>query len=165
MPNYTNTVIYKIVCNDLNITDCYIGHTTHFIKRKQHHKESCNRITDTHYNYKFYSIIRANGGWTNWSMIEIEKFPCLDANEAKAREHHWYVLNNSTLNSRQPLGPTKAEYIMQHKPEKLLYDQQRNSIKHSCECGGRYSAKYKPAHFRCKKHMNYIATTELVLTV
>ena len=31
---YSKTVIYKIVCNDINITDCYIGHTTAFSKRK-----------------------------------------------------------------------------------------------------------------------------------
>jgi hypothetical protein len=25
------------------------------------------------YNLKLYQIIRANGGWDNWDMIEIEK--------------------------------------------------------------------------------------------
>ena len=99
MPNYTNTIIYKIVCNDLNITDCYVGHTTHFIKRKQKHKHSCNVMTNKKYNLKIYMAIRANGGWVNWSMIEIEKFPCLDANEAKAREHHYYELFHAKLNS------------------------------------------------------------------
>ena len=29
--DYSRTVIYKIVCNDLSITDCYVGHTTEFI--------------------------------------------------------------------------------------------------------------------------------------
>jgi hypothetical protein len=26
-----------------------------------------------------YSTIRENGGWNNWSMVEIEKYPCKDA--------------------------------------------------------------------------------------
>jgi len=161
MPEYANTIIYKIVCNDLNIIDCYVGHTTNFTKRKQQHKENCYNTSSTHYNYKIYTSIRANGDWTNWSMIEIEKFSCLDANEARARERYWYELNNSTLNSRQPLGLSKSEYYIQHKAEKLIYDQQRNSVKHECECGGRYSVKYKPAHLRCKRHTNFISTTEL----
>ena len=28
--DYSRTVLYKTVCNDLNITDCYVGHTTDF---------------------------------------------------------------------------------------------------------------------------------------
>ena len=32
--NYSSTIIYKIVCKDLNVKDIYIGHTTNFIKRK-----------------------------------------------------------------------------------------------------------------------------------
>ena len=110
MPNYTNTIIYKIVCNDLNITDCYVGHTTHFIKRKKQHKQGCNVATSSRYHLKIYTIIRANCGWTNWSMIEIEKFPCLDANEAKSREHHYYELFHAKLKSVRPLGLTKTEY-------------------------------------------------------
>jgi hypothetical protein len=35
MPNYQNTVIYKIVCNDLSIKDLYVRHTTNFRKRKR----------------------------------------------------------------------------------------------------------------------------------
>jgi hypothetical protein len=35
--NFSKTIIYKIVCNDLTITDVYVGHTTNFIKRKAKH--------------------------------------------------------------------------------------------------------------------------------
>ena len=42
--DYSKTIIYKIVCNDLNITDVYVGHTTNFIKRKARHKYDCNNI-------------------------------------------------------------------------------------------------------------------------
>jgi len=28
--DYSSTIIYKLVCNDLNITDNYVGHTTNF---------------------------------------------------------------------------------------------------------------------------------------
>jgi hypothetical protein len=32
--DYSKTILYKLVCNDLNITECYVGHTTHFVKRR-----------------------------------------------------------------------------------------------------------------------------------
>jgi len=72
--DYSKTIIYKIVCNDLNITDVYVGHTTNFIKRKAHHKSNCVNPIFKSYNFKIYNIIRQNGGFENWSMIEIEKF-------------------------------------------------------------------------------------------
>ena len=42
MPDYNNTIIYRIVCKDANITDCYVGHTTNMVKRRQQHKHTCN---------------------------------------------------------------------------------------------------------------------------
>jgi hypothetical protein len=87
--DYSKTIIYKIVCNDLNIKDLYVGHTTEFTKRKYKHKYSCNTEAHHTHNYQVYKTIRANGGWDNWSMIEIEKLPCTDANEARKRERFW----------------------------------------------------------------------------
>ena len=40
--DYSKTIMYKIVCNDLNVKDCYVGHTINWIKRKSSHKTSCN---------------------------------------------------------------------------------------------------------------------------
>ena len=107
--NYQNTIIYKIVCDDLNITDSYVGHTTNFVKRKQQHKESCNNVNSKSYNRKVYKIIRDNGGWNNWNMIEIEKYKCNDANEARSKERYWYEELNSKLNSCYP-GRKEQEY-------------------------------------------------------
>ena len=100
--NYQNTVIYKIVCNDLNITDCYVGHTTNFRHRKASHKHICSNDEHKDYNVKLYKSIRQNGGWNNWTMIEIEKFPCNDSNEAHARERYYYELLNATNNTNYP---------------------------------------------------------------
>jgi hypothetical protein len=89
--DYSKTVIYKIVCNDLNIIGCYVGHTTDFIRRKQSHKSHCTNEKDKKkYDFKVYKTIRENGGWDNYSMIEIEKYPCKDANEATAKEREWF---------------------------------------------------------------------------
>ena len=102
MPDYNNTIIYRIVCKDANITDCYIGHTTNMVKRRQHHKCSCTKENNKQYNQKVYKFIRENGGWFNWIMIEIEKYPCNDVAEAIAREYHNYSLFNASLNCKVP---------------------------------------------------------------
>jgi hypothetical protein len=47
---------------------------------------------------KLYQVINANGGWENWSMIEIEKYPCKDNYEATRRERHWCEVLNANLN-------------------------------------------------------------------
>jgi hypothetical protein len=100
--NYANTVIYKIVCNDLNITECYVGHTTDIVCRKQSHKKRCITETDKKHNLKVYKIIRDNGGWDDYSIIEIEKFPCQDVQEAKKKEREWFEKLNCSLNTYLP---------------------------------------------------------------
>lgn len=39
--DYSQTIIYKICCKDVSVTDIYIGHTTNFIQRKHNHKKCC----------------------------------------------------------------------------------------------------------------------------
>ena len=97
--DYSNTIIYKIYCKDINVTDVYVGHTTNFTKRKYQHKISTNNITN---KGKIYNIIRNNGGWDNWDMIEIAKYNCKDATEARIKEQEHYALLNSSLNSNPP---------------------------------------------------------------
>ena len=46
---YNNTIIYKIVCNDLNIKDLYVGHTTDFTKRKYKHRLNCINFGEHHH--------------------------------------------------------------------------------------------------------------------
>lgn len=107
--NYQNTTIYKIVCKDISITDCYVGSTTNFTKRKYQHKTSCNNINDKAYKVNVYVFIRANYGWENWDMIEIEKYPCNDLNEALKRERYWIETLKATLNKVIP-SRTQKEY-------------------------------------------------------
>ena len=91
--DYFKTIIYKIVCKDLNITDFYIGSTTEFTRRKNLHKHD-SKIKD----FSIYLCIRKNGGWDNWDMIEIEKHPCMDSNEKRKRERYWMEELKPTLN-------------------------------------------------------------------
>jgi len=107
--NYLNTIIYKIVCKDLSITDVYVGQTTNYTKRKNQHKRNCCNLDYKKHNLKVYQYIRENGGWENFDMIEIEKYPCNDANEARKRERFWFEELNAKLNQVYP-SRTKQEY-------------------------------------------------------
>ena len=100
--DYQKTIIYKIVCNDLSIKHIYVGHTTDFTKRKGAHKRNTTYEKGVKFNYKLYKTIRENGGWDNYEMIEVEKYPCNDGNEARKRERYWYEKLNANLNTNAP---------------------------------------------------------------
>jgi hypothetical protein len=109
--DYSKTIFYRIVCNDLNIKDCYIGHTTNFIKRKQQHKCGCNNENNKSFNLKVYKFIRENGDWNNWSMIMIEQISCKNFNEACKLERKFIEEYNATLNIHIPTRTKKEYYI------------------------------------------------------
>ena len=117
--DYTRTVIYKICCNDLNVTDVYVGHTTCFNKRKWEHKHHSNYEKSKRYNSKVYQSIRDNGGWDNWCMIQICEYPCKSLQEAITEERRYYELLNAKLNTNHP-GRGQKENYYEKRDEKLL---------------------------------------------
>jgi hypothetical protein len=113
--DYAKTVIYKLCCKNPLITDIYIGHTTNFIQRKKHHKNSYNNINNKEYNKYAYKFIRDNGGWDNWNMVQIEEFSCKNKREAEAKEHQWIVDLKASLNKYMPYAMYKeTPQIYQH---------------------------------------------------
>lgn len=169
--DYSKTVIYKIVSNDLNIKEVYVGSTTNFTKRKCQHKSSCNNINDKKYNYKLYQFIRANGGWNSFSMIEIEKYICSDGNESRAKERQWFEQLNAQLNMVCPGAYVngKKEYIKIYKEtnkeeikqyykiynetNKDKINEQRN-VPYLCQCGCTITKRNKASHQKSQKHIN-----------
>ena len=116
--DYSNTIIYKIVCNDINIKDTYVGHTTNFVQRKHAHKQGVNNPKYSNYSCKLYKFIRNHGGWNNWSMIIVAFKNCNNNYEACALEHEYYKLLNANLNSIDPLPKEitqKKEKIIEYK--------------------------------------------------
>lgn len=95
---YDDVTIYKIVCKDETITNCYIGSTTNFLRRISMHKSACNN----HKNNKLYNFIRMNGGWDNFIMVKIINFACSNLKQVLVKEHEYYLLYNSNLNTNIP---------------------------------------------------------------
>ena len=83
--DYSKTIIYKIEHID-DDSLVYVGHTTNWDKRKCKHKFNCYAEKSGHYNLKLYQMIRENGGWEKFRMIEIEKYPCNNRRDADKRE-------------------------------------------------------------------------------
>ena len=84
MPDYSKIVIYKIQhLKDESLL--YVGSTTNFTRRKCEHKLRYNN-PNKEYNKKLYKMIRDNGGWDCFKMIQIKEFPCNNRREAEAEE-------------------------------------------------------------------------------
>ena len=146
--DYSNTLIYKIYCNDAAISDLYVGHTVNFVQRKLAHKYYCN---NDKINNKLYNTIRQNGGWDNWKMDIVGVYNCANLHEAKIKEQEFFISLNATLNSIEPISskPVKTHVA---KPvvaadTDVVVDMSNNLLpyKFHCEC----------CDFKCNKKSNY----------
>jgi hypothetical protein len=179
--DYKQTIIYKLCCKNISITEIYVGHTTNFTKRKNCHSSSCNNEKQKEYNYPVYQFIRENGGWDNWTMILIEEYSCDNKLQASQRERYWLETLNATLNNRIP-SRTQQEYYEENREiiieknkkyretneERIL--QQRatyreenrekineiKKIKIICECGVEINKNHLARHRTSIKHQNYL---------
>lgn len=150
--DYTETHFYKIVCNDLNITPIYVGHTTHFQKRKWAHKEQCDKDNITQYVYRF---INENGGWNNWSMILINTEKCENVLEARKRERHYIEEHKASLNKIMPYIDSEEKYI-----KDLEHKRVAGKKPYICACGETFRIDGKSKHEKTEKHRRYMRQLE-----
>ena len=111
--DFSRTEIYKLQCKDKNILETYIGYMTNR-NREACHKSSCNKETSPDYNDYKYKFIRENGGWDNWELIIIEKYPCNNLIEAREREQYYISKNENSLNVSKSVR-TKEQKILYEK--------------------------------------------------
>ena len=143
MVNYNQCYVYKISSKNENIPQCYIGSTTNFRGRKAEHKKATANDKDKNYNTKKYQYIRENGGWDNWTMIELEKYPCNDRRELEARERYWAEQYHNNLLNIKKICITKEEIKEKEKERK-------NHI--ICECGLTASINHIARHRKSERH-------------
>lgn len=125
--DYNNTIVYKLVCKDITITEIYVGHTTNFTKRKSSHKCRCNNLDNPKSHYYVYRYIRDHDGFENWDMVVIKKYKCEDKLEALKHERYHIDKLKATLNKVLPLR-TKKEYLEDTKEAKKQYDKEYRKI-------------------------------------
>lgn len=171
MPNYANSSVYKLLKqDDYDNKNIYIGSTTNFKVRKNNHKTCCNNDNAKSYNLKVYQFIRDNGGWTEWTMIQLEAFPCETKKELQNRERYWIEQLKPVLNIEIPTK-TLTEYNKEYRDnnkEKLVenyniyYDKNKEVIlekkkeKITCECGSIVCKHTLAKHKRTQTHIKWI---------
>ena len=129
------TTIYKIVCKYPLVTDCYVGRSKDVTMRFNQHRVSCNYETGKGYNCKVYKTIRANGGFDNWNLVEIETIEHADDDTLlpRQREAFWYHELNATLNNNVP----------NQSPELSKSIWKKNNPEYFIEYGKQYALKNK----------------------
>lgn len=176
--------IYKIVCNNPEITDCYVGSCQSFRTRKANHKSICNNENNKKYNMNVYQFIRANGGWANFNMIAIEQVNYTIRHELLLRERFHLERLGATLNK---VIPSRT----QQESKKTYYEANKNEISHqrkayresnktqinekqkeyyeanktqliTCECGKSCTKNNISNHKRTKNHRQYQQIYEFI---
>ena len=116
MVNYQNSFIYKIQHKE-NKELIYIGSSTNYTRRKQCHKDRTKNKTT-----KLYETIRNNGGFDNFIMEEIKKFPCNSKKELEIEEQKCMEEYNCTLNTLKSFITEEDKKIRDAKSHKKLYE-------------------------------------------
>ena len=96
-----NYSIYKIVCKDESVTECYVGSSKDIKERTKSHKNTCHNENSPSYNLKIYQTIREFGGWDNWLLVILEELPDSTKSQATIREEYWRIKLGANLNSRK----------------------------------------------------------------
>ena len=181
--DYSNTIIYKLCCKDITITEIYIGHTTDMRKRKYQHESVCNNEKRKSYNLNVYQFIRENYGWDNWDMIEIERYNAIDGYDATKRERYWIEELKASLNmiiptrthkeweeknkdylkeyhkikyenNREILGQKAKEYSIKNR--EIISEKAKEKIE--CECGCKIRKRELLKHMKTQKHQDIISS-------
>jgi len=99
-------------------------------------------------------------------MLEIEKYPCKDGNEARLRERYWYEQLNANMNMVNP-NCSKQEYYHDNKVCITQYQKEYRQINKEilsekfkitfiCECGSICRHRAKARHDKSIKHIDFI---------
>ena len=176
-PKYQQAQIYTIRCYS-NPNLIYVGSTCNLLsKRLSQHKSNLKLFQSTGEGYTTsFEIVK----YSDCYIELLESFACNNKNELNAREGY-YIRSIDCVNKVIP-DRTQKEYYEDNKEiivekKKQYYEENKKTIienvkqyyeenkeqikekknlKYSCECSGKYTECNKSAHFRSKKHQNYL---------
>jgi hypothetical protein len=95
---------YKLVCNNLDTEEVFVGYTTLTMKSMlKIHKNCCQNVNGVAYDRDIYKIIRATGGFSNWSTEILEKGYFKNIGEVKQRKKEWIEKTPNDVNMVRPL--------------------------------------------------------------
>ena len=145
-------VIYQIKTAD----GLYVGSTTEFNKRKSAHKK---HIIDCPDRLVYKNIISNNGIY----KIEIYcNVNCRDRRHLEFFEEQYRIILGANLNMNKCFRTTEDK----NKSSRNFYNTNRDIInikrneKFICDCGGKYTLRNKPRHFKTQQHLKYIKDSQ-----
>jgi len=94
-------IFYKIVCISDDIDLCYVGSTANWKERQRKHKNTCYNENTKEYNSKKYQIIRENGGWCNFKMVQLGTREQLTKREAEQIEEEYRQELKANMNGKR----------------------------------------------------------------
>ena len=162
--------IYMIFCKNYFEEDgCesyYIGHSKNMKMRKELHKSCSKNPNSEKYPYPIYKIIRENGGWDNWYVIELEEFECFSEKEASIKENEYIKIFEPDMNDRKAyISSEELKNLHKHyekinkekrKIQKAKYyieNKEHKNEQFYCDCGGKFTFSHKARHLKTKKHI------------
>lgn len=148
MVNYSNGKIYKIA--SLNTNKIYIGGTTERLSvRMAKHRYSCK----TYGSYTSKDVIK----YGNAFIILIEKYPCTDRDELRAREQHWIdKFKNICVNHNAAYtGLSGPDYQHKyHQNEKWVNAKKEPKL--CIYCDYHISSRHMARHYKSSNHKDAI---------
>jgi hypothetical protein len=113
-----------------------------------------NAFENSNYkNLKIYQTIKENGGWNNWQLVQVEKYPCEDSEQAKMRERYWFEILQNEVRTEDEAKEQKKfnrkQYYLEHATQKKAYQRQyeaKNADKIKA-----YRKQYKKDHIEENK--------------
>jgi hypothetical protein len=148
MPDYSKGKIYKIVSD--NIEGTYYGSSadTLWSRFGRHNRDFRAWKKGTHNYVTSFKLIEAG----NASIVLVEKYPCNDKIELKARER-FYIENNECVNKNVP-NRTQKEYYQDNKEKKKEQMKEYRKLTFQCLCDGeQHNLSNKTQHFKSQYHI------------
>jgi len=96
-----NYIFYKIECLDSNVDFRYVGSTKNLKHRLRLHKSECHNENSKKYNTKKYKFIRANGGWSNFKVVELGRREQISKRQAEQIEEEYRQELDANMNSKR----------------------------------------------------------------
>jgi hypothetical protein len=121
-------IVYKIRSLNPEITDKYIGSTTRWMNRKYCHTYAAIDPNNKAYNLPVYQYIRANGGWSNWTMEIIETAEFEDKTAMRNRERHFVEELGGELNAVAVILTPEERQANQRDISRRRYEENREEI-------------------------------------
>ena len=175
--------VYKLICKDESIKECYIGSTINLHSRLHKHKNNSINTNSEKYHLKVYKKIREYGGWNNWKCEVLDELKNPGRGQLVQLEREYYEENidNATLNtvycgrtqeeSKNAWWKRNPDYMLhyrQNNPDKIksyndsYYQANREKIlnkwrtKVTCECGCTVNVSGMRRHKESVKHQNFV---------